>query len=321
LTQALLALLLLGLGAEVPTLAPVDQGTQLSIEACVAVDQATVRKVMELEISDAELLPASVEVRCLDSSLEIRIRRQSTPSQEDVRTSHMAPGSTDATPAEIQARSRELALSIAEFVRWPGDHPQPDEVTAPAPPAPPVEIVVAPQPAPRPDEPRWQLGALYSLERFSQGHTLTGPDLSFAAHLGRWTLVELRLGGRWGSDRLSSGQELSTRALAVSAGAGVDLWSKNRVVGGALVLRAQGYLAWVRGDASMDSHFSTGQLGVLAFFAEPRFMVALTHHLFLQTSAAVGWVSQGIAVRIQEVEAQKISGIALGANVAGVITF
>jgi hypothetical protein len=320
LTGTLLALSLILLGVDGQPPMDVVRVINLSVDACIAVDQETVRRVMELEISDAHLLPVSVNVRCLEGAQEIRISRPGSPAQEDVRTVPIAPVSENETPAERQARSRELALSIAEFVRWPGAKPQSPQAPQPTPALPTVVPEVAAISSEIP-EGRWQLGLMYAYERFAHGHSLMGGDVFIGSRLGRWYLAEVRIGGRWGSDDLNAGQHLTTRAASVAAVAGLGLWSKGHVWGGALVLRAQGYLAQVRGDASPESRFSTGTLGALAFLVEPRLMVALTHHLFLQASAAVGWVPQGIAVRVQGVEAQGISGIAWSANLAGGITF
>jgi hypothetical protein len=323
-TGTLLALSLILLGVDDQPPMAVVKVINLTIDACIAVDQETVRQVMELEISDAHLLPASVRVRCVDGAQEIRISRPGSLSQEEVRTVHIAPVSENETPAERQARSRELALSIAEFVRWPGADPRPPQnLPPPAPPLPATvpEIAAVTEPATGVPDGRWQLGLLYAYERFAHGHSLMGGDVFVGSRLGRWYLVELRIGGRLGSDSLSFGEHLTTRAASMAAAAGLSLWSKGHVLGGALVLRAQGYLAQVRGDATQESRFTTGTLGALALVVEPRLMVALTNHLFLQASAAVGWVPQAIEVRIQGVEAQSISGVALSANLAGVINF
>ena len=175
LTGTLLALSLVLMGGDDQTPAVVTEGPALAIDACIAVDQATVRQVMELEIPDARLLPASVSVRCVDGAQEIRIRRSDLLDQEDVRTIHIAPTADDDTPAERQARSRELALAIAEFVRWPGPSaraPQNPPAPLPPPPAP----VPAPAIATASDVPegRWQLGILCAFEHFSRGQNLMG---------------------------------------------------------------------------------------------------------------------------------------------------
>ncbi len=323
-TGTLLALSLALSAVDVQTPAVVAEGPALTIDACIAVDQATVRQVMELEISDPSLSPASVSVRCVDGAQEIRIRRSDSLDQEDVRTIHIAPGTTDDTPAERQARSRELALAIAEFVRWPGPAPRsPEKVPAPVPssPAPVPALAIASTPATEAPPGRWQLGILCAFEHFSRGQSLLGADLSVTSHLGRWFLAELRIGGRLGGEQTLSGEHLKTRAASVVAAAGVNLWSRTRVFGGALVLRAQGYLVQFRAEATGAGDLETASLGAFALALEPRLMVALTRRFSLQASAAAGLVPRGIVVRIQGVDTQSMAGVALSANLGGVFTF
>jgi hypothetical protein len=148
-----------------------------------------------------------------------------------------------------------------------------------------------------------------------------GADMFVTSRLGRWFLAELRIGGRLGGDETLSGEHLTTRAGAVAAAAGVNLWSKSRVFGGALVLRAQGYLVQFRAEGTGEGRFETAVLGAFALALEPRLMVAITRHLSLQASAAAGLVPRGIVVRIQGVETRSMSGVAMSANLAGVFTF
>jgi hypothetical protein len=324
LTGTLLALSLVLLGVDDQTPAVVAEAPSLTIDACIAVDQATVRQVMELEISDARLLPASVSVRCVAGAQEIRIQRSDALDQEDVRTIHMVPVADGDTPAERQARSRELALAIAEFVRRPGPAARPPEnLPAPVPPSPvPVPVLaITSTPATEAPEGRWQLGILWTFEHFSRGQGLMGADLFVASRLGRWYLAELHIGGRQGGDQTLADERLTTRAAAVAAAAGVSLWSKRRVFGGALMLRAQGYLVQFRFGSSGEGRLETANLGAFALALEPRLMVALTRRFSLQASAAAGLVPRGITVRIQGVETQSMSGVAVSANLAGVFNF
>jgi hypothetical protein len=317
-----LSLVLLDLAAQPSPVVAEQTALSLTIDECLGVDPATVRQVMELEMADARLLPASVSVRCVDGTQEIRIKR--SDGLEDVRRLRVAPASGDDSPAQRQARSRELALSIAEFLRWPGLAPPPAQ-TVEEPAAPPLAAVPEPAkvtpPVTQVPEGRWQLGILYALESFSRGNSLMGADLFMASRLGRWYLVELRIGGRLGGDVTSAGEQMTTRAAAVAAAAGVNRWSKGRAFGGALALRAQGYLAQFRGSGSSEGRFATSGLGAVVLAVEPRLMVAVTDHLLVQVSAAAGRVLHGIVVRIQGLEANSISGFALSANLAGVLRF
>jgi hypothetical protein len=324
LTGTLLALSLVLLGVDNQTAAAVAEGPSLAIDPCIAVDLTTVRQVMELEISDANLWPATVSVRCVEGAQEIRIGRADSLDKGDVRTIHIAPAAADDTPAERQARSRELALAIAEFVRWPGPAARPPENSpAPALPSPAAVPVLASASSPAREAPegRWQLGFLCTFEHFSRGQSLLGADLVVASRLGRWFLAELRMGGRLGAEQTLPEEHLTTRAAAVAAAAGVNLWSKSRVIGGALVLRAQGYLAQFRAEATGEGHAESANLGAFALAVEPRVMIAVTRRVLLQASAAAGVVPRGIVVRIQGIETQSLSGVVLSANLAGVLAF
>jgi hypothetical protein len=325
LTGTLLALSLILLGVDDPP-AVVAKGPSLTIDSCIAVDQETVRQVIELEISDAHLLSTSVSVRCVDGAQEIRIGRSDSPDLGDVRTIHIAPSADNDTPAERQARSRELALAIAEFVRWPGPAARPIEnPPAPVSPSPSPSSVpalaIASMPATEATDGRWQLGILCTFEHFSRGQGLMGADLFFASRLGRWFLAELRIGGRVGGDQSLPEEHLTTRAGTIAAAAGVNRWARSRVFGGGIVLRAQGYLVQFRAEATAAGRVETANLGAFALALEPRLMVSLTRRFSLQASAAAGLVPRGIVVRIQGIETQSMSGLALSANLAGVLTF
>lgn len=148
-----------------------------------------------------------------------------------------------------------------------------------------------------------------------------GADLFVSSRLGRWFLAELRIGGRLGSDQTLSGEHLTARAAAAAVAAGVNLWSRRRTFGGALVLRAQGYLVQFRAEATGNGHAETANLGAFALALEPRLMVTLTRRFSLQVSAAAGWVPRGIVVRIQGVETPSMSGVVVAADLAGVFTF
>jgi hypothetical protein len=180
---------------------------------------------------------------------------------------------------------------------------------------------MATTPAPEAPIERWQLGIQYAFEHFSRGQSLMGVDLSVASRRGRWFLTEFRLAGRMGADQTMAGTTLSTRAAVVAVGAGVIRWSHGHQLGGALVLRAQGYLVELHAvDASTGSSASVAR-GAFALLLEPRLLVALTPRFSLQASAAAGLVARGITVRLQGASAQTLSGFAVTTSLAGVFTF
>ena len=318
-----LALSLILLSAADQTPAVIAEGAELAIDDCIAVDQETVRQVMELEISDARPWP-SVRVRCVDGAQEIRLGRPGALDPGNVRTIHIAQALDGDTPAARQARSRELALAIAEFVRRPGPPVRPIEnipATVSPPPPPFPALVIDSTSVSEAPEGRWQVGFLFAFEHFSRGQGLLGADLFGALRLGRLFLAELRVGSRLGAEQTQSGERLTTRAAAGAVAAGVNLWSRRHVFGGALVLRAQGYLVQFRAGETSEAHVETANLGAYALALEPRLMVAVTQRFMLQASAAVGVVPRGIVVRIQGVESRSLSGVAMSANLAGAFTF
>jgi hypothetical protein len=318
-----LALWLAAFGSEV-TPAMADNGPSLTIDPCVAVDEKTVREVIELEIRGARMLHASVSVRCVDGAQEIRVLPWISPETEGIRTINLPPVADDDDVAVRQARSRELALAIAEYIRRldaaqhltrESQKPKPLPTPPPLVPAP-----TMPATPPTPDG-RWQLGLLSAFEYFSGGQTLAGGDLFVASGLGRWFSAELRAGGRIGADEPLPGGRLTTRAATASTAVGFSLWSQRRPVGAALVLRAQGYLVQFRVEQFGEGRAPTALLGALTLAAEPRIAVTLTRHLLLEASAGAGFPLHGIVVRTQGTENRSMSGLVVSGSLGGVVSF
>ena len=326
-TGTVFALWLLATGTEAAP-AVVDEGPALTIDPCVDVDAATVREVMDLELRDARArnvpLPAWVSVGCVGDAQEIRIAPASPSEPEGVRMIPLAPVMDDAVPAGHQARSRELALAIAELIRRreiataPSPEPPP-----PPPPPPPVipERVVAPAPPPQSSQGRWQIGILPTFEHFAGGQRFAGGDLAVSARLHRWFLAELRAGGRVGDDQPLPGGRLAASAATAGAAAGFVFWPDNRPIGAAVMLRAQGYLVRFHVEDAGDSGARTALLGGWVLAAEPRLMVAVTRHFFLAAATAVGFTPRGIVVRTQGAENQSISGLLVSGSLGAVLKF
>ena len=319
----LVVLGLLAVGAEA---APAEAGDDpaLTIEPCVDVDEATVRGVMELELRDARargaMLPTSVSVRCVDAGQEIRVEPWDAPEPVGLRTIQLSPGEDAAAPAARQARSRELALAVAELIRRRQISPPAPPATpppTPPPPAVPALVVASTQPA---ETGRWQLGILTTYDSFGGGQRFVGGDLFAAARLGRWFVAELGAGGRVGADQPLPGGLLHARAATVGVATGIRLWPQ-RQIGLALMLRAQEYLVQYAAEASGDSGTRTTLLGAFVLAAESRLTVALARHFALEATAAVGFPPRGIVVRIQGTESHSMSGLFVSGSLAGVLTF
>ena len=314
------ALWLCVVGTEV-TSAVAENTPALTIDPCVTVDETTVRQLMELEIRGARLPPTSVSVRCVGEAQEIRIEPWASLEQEGLRTIQLPVIPEDAAPAARQARSRELALAIAEFIRRHDTAPPPAQAPSSPPPA---AVSVVPASPVRPTggpKGHWRLGTLWTFEYFSGRQNLTGADLVVGARLGRWFLAELRAGGRLGTEETLPGGRLTARAAAAAAAGGLYFRSPHPAIGAAVMLRVQAYLVQFRAEDSGRGDTRTVLLGAFALAAEPRLMVAFTRRFSVETSASVGLLPRGIVVRTQGTEAPSISGFVVSGSLGGVLTF
>jgi hypothetical protein len=321
-TGTLIALWLAAIGSELnPEMA--DIGPALAIDPCVAVDEGTVREVMELEIRGIRTIPTSVSVECIDGAQEIRVLSRISPETEAIRTIQLSPVADDDDSAARQARSRELALAIAEYIRRLDTAARTARESSPSrPPLPSIPLPASPAilPAEGPND-RWQLGLLSAFEHFSGGRTLVGGDVFAASCLGRWFSAELRAGARIGPDEPLPGGWLTTRAATASAAVGFNLWSERRWAGAALVLRAQGYLVQFRVEQFGASRAPSAFFGAATLAAEPRLALRLSRHLRLETSAGVGLPLRGIVVRMDGIETRSMSGLVVSASLGGVASF
>jgi hypothetical protein len=305
--------------AEVPAAA--EQSPVLELDGCLQVDESTVQNLVQLELGDAGARrarePISVVVRCIDGGQEIRVEPWASRGDDGIRTIQL-PEADDAGAATLEARSRELALAIAELIRrLEITRPLPAQPPPPPPPPPPV-VVAAVSP---PDAPpgRWQLGALSAFEYFTGGQSLAGGDLSLALSLRRWIVGDLRVGGRFVNGETFSSARLTARAGTAAVAAGLNVWSQRRSVGFALMLRAQGYGVEYRAELSGDGGSRTARLGAFVIAIEPRLLVAVTRRISIAAGAAAGLPLHGIVVRTQGIETDSMSGLVVSANLGFVL--
>jgi hypothetical protein len=320
-----LALRLFALSAEVAPSAPL-----LAIDPCVQVDDATVREVMDLELATldggGENRPTAVFVRCVldgpEVRQEIRIEPWASSGLGGVRSIRLT--SVDSIlPVARAARSRELALAIAEIIRrrTAASLPAPAETLAPVPSSvAPVPSVAASSAAAEEGSSRWQLGIAPTYDHFGGGQRLAGGDVLVGARLGRWMLAEVRGGGRVSSEQtLLPGASVSARAMTAGLAVGVLYWPEFRRVGTALLFRAQEYGVQFRVGLD-DGRTRTVLTSAWALSAEPRLLVALSRRLALAASAGIGFLPHGIVVRMQGMQTQSVSGLALSASLAAVLS-
>ena len=308
-----------------------ERNPALALDPCVDVDESAVRDLIDLELSGARgrnvTVPISVVVRCIDGATEMRVEPWASLGYQAARTIDL-PTTALADPAAQQARSRELALAIAELIRrleithpLPSQQqvqPQQDQQQPPPRALPPV-VASSPPLSDRPGG-RWQLALVSSFDYFTGGQWLAGGDVSGAAPIGRWFLVELRLGGRLADGETLPGARLTARAGTAAAGAGVNHWSRHRSVGLALMFRAQGYGVEYRVE-SPGGGSRSALLGAFVVVVEPRLLIAITPRVFLTAAVAAGVPLHGVIVRAQGAETESLSGLALSGNLGVVLTF
>ncbi len=305
----------------------------LDLRPCAAVNETAVRDLIALELPETRArrvnVPIVVTVRCISGAEEISVVPRGSPSAGSTRALALSTSGDSDGPA-LQARSRELALAIAESIRRLDltestanvESPAVTSPAAPTAPAPAVSLVLAPRPAPSVESGRltWQLGVHSVFEGFLGGQHLTGADVSAGVGVGRWLLGELSVGGRLGgAERLPSGQP-GIRAIVASASAGLNLRSPHHVVGGALMLRANAYDVEYRVDHP-DGSVQTAWLGAICLGFEPRLMVALPRHLSLMAAAGAGFPMRGIVVRVQGAPTDSLSGLMLSARLGAQLWF
>ena len=300
-----------------------QQNPVLDLDPCVEVDDSAVQNLVDLELRDARTgdrdVPISVAVRCLEGAQEIRVEPWASLGHDGLRAIELPPAD-DADPAAREARSRELALAIAELIRrLEITHPlRPKPPPPPPAPSPPIAIS-APPDADESGRRRWQLAALSSFEAYTGGQKLAGGDLSVAAPIGRWILTELRVGGRLVDGGTSPVSHLTGRAGTAAVAAGLNVWSQRRALGFALMLRAQGYAIEYRVE-SPDNGSQSARLGALAIAVEPRLFVAVSRRISLTAGVGAGIPLHGIIVRTQGAETDSLTGLVVSASLGALLT-
>lgn len=313
-----LALALVTITAE--ALSPTVEATptlttpSLTIDECAAVDDEAVRQLVDLEIRGQRAFVTAVSVQCTGDDLEIH---GASGDNEDVRTIQLA-RLAGSDSAARQARSRELALAIAELIRRQEKDPPAHAIPPPVPS--PAAIVAEAAPREIEKAGRWQLGATSAVEFFSGGSRLSGGDVSLGSRPGGRFVVDMRLGGRFGPDENLPGGRLVLRAGVASLGVGVSASSTNQTVTGGVLVRAQGYLVRY-GVEGLDETDRRATLAAFSVAAEASVLVAVTRWLGLKAAVDLGGLPRGIDLRVQGLRAQSISGMVAAGNLGAMLTF
>ncbi len=315
-TAGVLALALVATSSEANA-TNAERSPALELDVCLQVDESVVQNLVQLELGDARTrhanAPIAVAVRCIEGGQEIRVEPWASRGDDGIRTIEL-PDADDAAAA-LEARSRELALAIAELIRrLEITRPLPAEAPPPPPPPPIVAVPIAPPEAPPGP---FGIAALSSFEYFTGGQWLAGGDLALTVALGRWALGDLRVGGRFaGGETLPAGR-LSARAGTAALGAGLNALSRRRTLGFALMFRAQGYGVEYRAELPDSSR--TAVLGAFVVAVEPRLIVAVTRRISIAAGGAAGFPLHGIVVRTQGFETDSMSGLVLSGSLGLVV--
>jgi hypothetical protein len=237
--------------------------------------------------------------------------------------------STYSDPSRDCVERARVATVFAALVLEPVDADQPlaePPAQLPTPPQPlaPASVAASATSPARPDAGPgrpWHVGVRSSFDYFSGGRTLVGGDLFVTSSWGRWVIAELGAGGRVGTDEpLRSGQ-LTTRAATVTVAAGLELTSRGRLAGSAVVVQAQAYLVHFAAQQSGQHPEQTALLDGWTVAVEPRLALALTRRLSLTASGGVGYALRPIIIREQGITRPSMSGLVLSAHVGGGFSF
>jgi hypothetical protein len=273
----------------------------IAIDPCVEVDADEVRRLAALELntwrSGPSVASLSVLVTCGGGVQELRLTDR-VKGQETVRQLDL----TASSGTDRDAKTRELALAIAELLRRVQVDSPPEPLPAPKP------TPIAPEPPPvAPTEPddsgpsarpfRLELGAAGRGTTWTGGEVLFGADVSARTHLSRWLIGELRVGGsKTRSVDLNSGT-VDANGMTAAAGVALDVSPAWRSVGVALGARLGA--EWLRYAAIDRGGVAYGgrDAGALTASGTVNAFVAVSEPICLTVDAAVGGALHSIAIR------------------------
>jgi hypothetical protein len=308
--QVLIALPLLLL-VTAPSAVPMPT---IAIDPCVEVDADEVRRLAALELHTWRAGPSasalSVLVTCGADVQELRLT-DGVSGQETVRTLDL----NAASGTDRDAKTRELALAIAELLRRVQVDSTPEPEPAPAPAPMPSPIAQEPSQA-APSEPddddtgarpfRLELGAAARGTTWTGGEVLLGADVSARTHLRRWLIAELRVGGGKTRQVELRGGTLDANGMTAAAGVALDVGPSWRNVGVALGARLGA--EWLRYAAIDRDGVAYGgrDAGALTASGTVNAFIKVSAPICLTVDAAVGGALHSIAIRDN---GQKVSGL------------
>jgi hypothetical protein len=285
----------------------------IAIDSCVDVDAEEVRRLAAIELVTSP--PGSptagldVAVGCTDTAQELTVT--------DLTSGHVTARSIDLNArfaTDRDAKTRELALAIAELVRraeLEGEHPPAPKPTPPLPRAKPPRTAPSHPHGPEPESRPWRagLGVAATAIRWTGGEVLLGVDAAGRVRFGERWIGELRLGGR-------KTQPVSLRAgtldaHGVSATLGLSLDVAPFLNGAGVAVGARLGADWLRYSALDARGTQYGGADAAAFHssAGAAAFIELSRPLCLTADAAVGTALHTITITDNGTRASRMSGV------------
>jgi len=283
----------------------------IAIDPCVEVDADEVRRLAALELNAWRAGPSdalSVLVTCDGEVQELRLVDR-VKGQETVRNLDLSA----ASGTDRDAKTRELALAIAELLRRAQVAVTPEPALAPSlPPAPiarerqegspatPAERGIAARPF------RLELGAAGRATTWTGGEMLFGADVTARTHLSRWLILDLRVGGTKSRPVALAHGTLDAFGVSAAAGIALDVTPSWQSVGVALGARFGAdwlrYAAMDHGGVAYGGH----DAGAVTASGTLNAFAALSGQFCITADAAIGGALHSVAIHDN---GQNVSGL------------
>jgi hypothetical protein len=286
----------------------------IGIDSCVDVEAEEVRRLASIELqasSEAASGIFDVAVSCKEGGQELSVTNRATERVTVRGIDLSAVGTRDR-----DARTRELALAIAELVRRANEEEQ-QARAEPPPPEPVVTPPAAPIPVHSESPPSWraQLGASAVIDAATGGEALFGADIAGRIHLSPWLIGELRVGGRKTRPIDFESGRIDGTGLFGSVGLSFDATPDARYAGVAFGARLG--LAAIRYSVIDDDGERLGVATAPAVSANATVsgFIALSRRFGVLIDAAVGRPLHTVAIRENDRLISALSGVLLSSSV------
>jgi hypothetical protein len=306
------------------TVATGSAGTPaIAIDPCVDVDVGEVQRLAAIELSswqtESPVEALSVTVTCEGGAQELRLIDRAR-GRETVRSVDLSA----ASGTDRDAKARELALAIAELLRRADVDPGVEPALAPAsrPPLksaerrpPPSTKRVPPGGAAKSGAFRFEIGIAGRGTSWTGGEVLLGGDVAGRAHVGRWLIAELRVGGTKTRPVDLGRGTLDAYGMAAAAGLLLDVTPSWRRAGLAVGARLGG--DWLRYAAVDRSGLPYGgrDAGAVSANGAATAFVVLSPPFCVTVDVSAGGALHSIAIRDN---GRLISGLR-GARLSGAV--